>query len=157
MITLCHLNDEDTLTKTDLSASNSKKRKLESNDERNFVCRYLLSNDFNVLIPVSSHGLWTRGHHLSEYKQIYSTRETMDIESESQSSDPYSKAIKQLHVAVQPTELPCRKEEQDKVTKYLRSAIFNCNYSRPMYISGMPGTGGQGLSLCYLSGGKFLM
>ena len=141
------MNDEDASLKSEVNVLKTKKRKLdsfsgESSEDSNFVCRYLLSKDSNVLIPVSSHGLWTRGHHLSEYKQIYSTYDTSEGELENESSsDPYSQAIKQLHVAVQPTELPCRKEEQDKVMKYLRSAIFNGNYSRPMYISGMPGTG----------------
>ena len=47
---------------------------------------------------------------------------------------------------VLPDTLPCRTEQKEKIMAYLRDGIAKGGNVRPLYISGMPGTGGNCIS-----------
>ena len=59
----------------------------------------------------------------------------------SEEVDIYSDAIRKLHISVLPERLPCRQTERDKVYAELRNAIVERQMTKPIFISGMPGTG----------------
>ena len=63
-------------------------------------------------------------------------------------SDIYSTAIRRLHISVLPGTLPCRTKEKETIIAYLRDGIMKQGHVRPLYISGMPGTGIY-LYICY--------
>lgn len=116
-----------------------------------FVCRFYDNGSSNgTLIPVSAVGRNNRGESLSEYAKHYgsSSDDLHDPmngdESENLSSNGrgiYANAIQRLHVSVLPEVLPCRTVEKDKILTYLRSGLSRGGNIRPLYISGMPGTG----------------
>jgi len=57
-------------------------------------------------------------------------------------SEQFSEAIRKLHVSVLPSKLPCRDEEQNEIYTMLHKSISNRDDgSKPIYLSGMPGTG----------------
>lgn len=107
------------------------------------ICRYLMSTSRDILTPVSRSGMELRAESCTEYLNAY--RLALGVRSLANSGgttdDKYSAAVKMLHVSVSPSVLPCREEEQSKVEKFLRAAIRNKGERRPLYISGMPGTG----------------
>jgi origin recognition complex subunit 1 len=55
--------------------------------------------------------------------------------------DIYSDAIRKLHISVLPERLPCRQTERDKIYSELRNAVVERCMTKPIFISGMPGTG----------------
>ena len=119
-----------------------------SKGEVSFVCRYLCSETQDTLIPVRMSDLSRRGAAYSEYSDAYTCDRSDSPGQVDDSKDMYSKAVTQLHVSVLPTELPCRQEEQTRVYNYLKAAIGGHGgeggprrSTRPLYISGMPGTG----------------
>ena len=62
-----------------------------------------------------------------------------DIKDESMQ---YSEAIRKLHVSVLPSKLPCRSDERNEIYAMLHKSITNRDDgSKPIYLSGMPGTG----------------
>mmetsp|Transcript_8442 Transcript_8442/g.12582 ORF Transcript_8442/g.12582 Transcript_8442/m.12582 type:complete len:471 (+) Transcript_8442:76-1488(+) len=110
------------------------------------VCRFLCTETNDALIPVQVKDMWSRGKAYSEYSHIYqSSGEKNDSVDPVAAADPYSRAVSKLHVSVQPTELPCRMEEQKRVYEFLKGAVRVGGRAgssrRPLYISGMPGTG----------------
>ncbi|CAM9189102.1 unnamed protein product, partial [Ectocarpus fasciculatus] len=60
----------------------------------------------------------------------------------------YSKAVRRLHVSVIPGTLPCRTAEKETIMNYLRTGINGGGHIRPLYISGMPGSG---KTACFLA------
>jgi origin recognition complex subunit 1 len=97
--------------------------------------------------------MMTRGSAYSEYSYAYKGGSSGDASGFVSAlvvdgdEDVYSRAVSQLHVSVLPAELPCRQEEQSKVYTFLKNAIARKQGGeargppRPLYISGMPGTG----------------
>ena len=57
------------------------------------------------------------------------------------SEDIFSCALRRLHISAQPTVLPCRDEESAHIRDTLRLSIVNYGGSKPIYVSGVPGTG----------------
>lgn len=117
----------------------------------NFVCRYLCTDTHDALVPIRVSDMVTRGTAYSDYSYAYVNRSNSVSSAFTlpECEDVYSKAISQLHVSVLPAELPCRQEEQNKVYNFLRNAVIRKQVTegggrgppRPLYISGMPGTG----------------
>lgn len=134
-----------------------------------FACRYALSEaSADVLIPVDLSGLIHRGVEISEFKDLYKeeidspsfmqtalTEDdcTFDDSSNNGRFSRFSKAIRRLHVSVIPGTLPCRSVEKDKIMSYLRDGIKRGGHVRPLYISGMPGSG---KTACFLAALKSL-
>ncbi len=54
-------------------------------------------------------------------------------------TDPFSLAIRRLHISVIPNTLPCREEERKMVEDYLQSGIGAEGLHKPIFICGMPG------------------
>lgn len=109
-----------------------------------FVCRFYEKNPGDAsLTPVDVTSRNIRSAALSEYRSIYrrAMHET-DLDADpSAPSDIYTTAIRRLHVSVLPDTLPCRTEQKEKIMAYLRDGIAKGGNVRPLYISGMPGTG----------------
>jgi origin recognition complex subunit 1 len=128
-----------------------------------FVCRFYDNGSADgTLIPVSIIGRNNRGESLSEYAKLYgSHNDVLDEElgggdsgqTSSNGRSIYANAIQRLHVSVLPEVLPCRTIEKDKVMTYLRSGLSRGGNIRPLYISGMPGTG---KTACFLAAVKTL-
>jgi Cdc6-like AAA superfamily ATPase len=57
--------------------------------------------------------------------------------------DPFSQAIKRLHISVIPDRLPCRDKDQSQITKFILHGLKKTgeNSYGPLLISGMPGSG----------------
>ncbi len=117
-----------------------------------FHCRYLQQQGTQALQYVQRNSLFTRGAALSHYEYAYveyiaSLPATDDRVSGSSNlstsnADSYSQAIRKLHVSVLPTKLPCRSLERNYIYGVLKDAVINRrDASKPLYISGMPGTG----------------
>jgi len=75
----------------------------------------------------------------SEYEYAYEASE--DHGGTAQRSDLYSAAAMRLHVSVLPEDLPCRSGETEVIMDHLRAAIRRRGENKPLYISGLPGTG----------------
>ena len=108
----------------------------------------------DILIPVESPSRNNRAADLSEFKDLYEKYEdstgVLDAADECDSSrfSLYSQAIRSLHVSVIPGTLPCRSLEKDKILSFLREGIRRGGHMRPLYISGMPGSG---KTACFLA------
>ena len=61
-------------------------------------------------------------------------------ENEKATND-YDKAIHNLLLSSLPKNLPCREQEQQRITNFIREGVENKGSSTTLYISGMPGTG----------------
>ncbi len=115
--------------------------------------RHLLSDDSNALINVNVADIGVRGTSYSKYRAIYDSscstesgrftvRSMADVDCNSSSDiDPYSVAIRRLHLAVLPRRLPCREKETQALMDTLRAVICGNLNCFPFYISGLPGTG----------------
>jgi Cdc6-like AAA superfamily ATPase len=114
-----------------------------------YPCRYMASAGSNALQVILVKSMFTRGMQYSHYGHAYveyiakhsgmgggigggSGKEGVDI---------YSDAIRKLHISVLPERLPCRQTERDKIYSELRNAIVERTMTKPIFISGMPGTG----------------
>ena len=64
-----------------------------------------------------------------------------DVENKSDSRDPYLMAIALLHISIVPETLPCRNKEKTKIEDFIRHNLQKLGAVKPMYISGMPGSG----------------
>lgn len=53
----------------------------------------------------------------------------------------YDKACHNLQLSSLPKNLPCREQEQERITNFIREGVENKGSSTMLYISGMPGTG----------------
>jgi Cdc6-like AAA superfamily ATPase len=118
-----------------------------------FHVRYLQQQGTTALQFVQRAALFARGMTMSHYQYAYVeyiaslppsdervsvSRDILDTAG----VDLYSAAIRKLHVSVLPEKLPCRTAERDYIYGALRDAIVNRkDCSKPLYISGMPGTG----------------
>ena len=139
--------------------------------ESYFVVRYTQLQGSTALQPVQVRTMLQRGMTLSHYQYAYvdhlaslisertvgvggdasansssSTSTSTSANSSSNNNktqtDIYSSAIRKLHVSVLPVRLPCRQLERDQVYNSLRGAIENRGVAaKPLYVSGMPGTG----------------
>lgn len=136
-----------------------------------FVCRYSEGDaSAAVLIPVDEAGRNGRGADLSEFKELYKDEElglgasfiqssleaeegTLEVSGNSGRFRTYAAAIRRLHISVIPGTLPCRTAEKDKIMNYLRDGIGRGGHIRPLYISGMPGSG---KTACFLAALKTL-
>lgn len=106
-------------------------------------CRYFLSSESNSLQSVTGENLFNRGMEYSEYKEFYHdymrtihANDTMD-----ETSKILHESIAKLHVSFVPETLPCRSTEKTVIQDLIRSYINQTAVSKPIYISGMPGTG----------------
>jgi Cdc6-like AAA superfamily ATPase len=122
-----------------------KREHPEAIEEENltFFCRFLFHPGYGSKIePIESQGMRIRGTIYSECMFAYqSAGWENDDDGDKKVSDGFSVAAMRLHVSVLPDDLPCRSDETDKITKYLRDAIKRKGENKPLYISGMPGTG----------------
>lgn len=130
-----------------------------------FVCRFSTSEaSGEVLIPVNVSGMNNRAADASEFKDLYNNVDRFGssfIQSSLDEDDGgvedissagkfvvYSKAVRRLHVSVIPGTLPCRTAEKETIMNYLRTGINGGGHIRPLYISGMPGSG---KTACFLA------
>lgn len=135
---------------------NEKGGKVRSSSSSFFVCRYLTTANSSALQYVSQESVLPRGMAMSSYQHAYlghfpeggkSASASASASSSSGgatvigNSDPYSTAIRKLHVSVIPEVLPCRVEERRKIYDILRKSIVDRSSTGTIYISGMPGTG----------------
>jgi Cdc6-like AAA superfamily ATPase len=138
------------------------------NDEEVFVCRYLSLEGTASLQPVHLRRIFARGSGMSHYQYAYvqylaslpptdercstytggsgnksakGSKGGAESAGADRAGDIYSQAIRRLHLSVLPEKLPCRKNERDFVYNALRDVISTRAVSKPIYISGMPGTG----------------
>jgi len=118
-----------------------------SSSSSHFVCRYLATTISTALQPVSQRTSLQRGLGMSLYQYAYidffpAEGGVNGAATGLPAADPYSNAIRKLHVSVVPDVLPCRVEERAKIYDILRRAIRDKGERiKPIYISGMPGTG----------------
>ncbi len=132
-----------------------------------FYCRYLQQQGTTALQHIQRHSLFARGIAMSHYSFAYvdyiaslpdtdprviSTRKgksgigtgtgNQRITNSNETETMYSNAIRKLHVSVLPEKLPCRSKERDYIHGAIKDAIVNRqDCAKPLYISGMPGTG----------------
>ena len=129
-----------------------------------FVCRYMVIEGSYALQPVHVHSMFARGMALSHYRYAYvnylSNLPTTDPRSTAARKTGmgaggegeegvfldenlrYSEAIRKLHVSVLPSKLPCRTDERNMLYNMLKTGIAHKESGqKPVYISGMPGTG----------------
>lgn len=104
-----------------------------------FVCRYMEKRSSNSLVNITMSSCYARGMELSEYRDAYSSLEGLGATD--MMNDPYSLAIRKLHISMLPETLPCRSEEMEMVKRYIRNGIISKGVTKPVYISGMPGVG----------------
>jgi len=104
-----------------------------------FVCRYMEKRSSNSFMNISMASCYARGMDLSEYRDSYSSLE--GAAADDLMNDPYSQAMRKLHISMLPATLPCRSQEMEIVTNYIRTAVISKGVTKPVYISGMPGVG----------------
>eukprot|EP01038_Epipyxis_sp_PR26KG_P009320 gene9320-12556_t len=104
-----------------------------------FLCRYMVHKEWGTVEKVLSSTILERGMSFSHYKHAYLSY--LSNLRPNVISDPYTNAIKQLHISVIPDSLPCRSEERKKIENYIINGIKSHGSCKPIYISGMPGTG----------------
>jgi ATP-dependent Clp protease ATP-binding subunit ClpA len=86
--------------------------------------------------------MFQRGIDHSQYKHAYVDymRDQAITSQQNRELDPYSIAIKRLHISVIPEILPCRNKERKDIEDYISDGLRRGKKS-PLYICGMPGTG----------------
>eukprot|EP01041_Mallomonas_annulata_P001076 gene1076-2105_t len=104
-----------------------------------FVCRYMYYNSSGNLSPANEAESLARDQTCSSYNDAYAPQG--EILTETLNKDPFSVAICKMQLSVLPAQLPCRVTECESVQNYIRIAIEGCGNMRPLYISGLPGTG----------------
>lgn len=103
-----------------------------------FFCKYMYNG--SGILKVSRSTMTKRG--VSEYSHYsFAYEDLLNDGSVSFSNDPYAIAIRNLHMSVIPASLPCRTVELNSLQNYLMSGLRDRKQLRPLYISGMPGTG----------------
>jgi hypothetical protein len=155
-----------TSASTSNTASNSQGG---ASEDSHFLCRFMILEGSGALQPIQMNNIFTRGVALSHYRYAYvshlASLPTSDFRSTCRThgrprtgvggtgtassstgtvddSEQYSEAIRKLHVSVLPSKLPCRSEERDEIYAWLKKSITNRDDgSKPIYLSGMPGTG----------------
>lgn len=148
-------------------------------DETTFYCRFLCTESMDALIPIDVNDIWKRSIRYSCYQHIYSINFPTEESKDASISDPYSRAIAQLHISYIPDSMPCRHEEHkrimDFITKQFRGThskiprvekprgkksrdlaeenthIRPISGREPLYLSGMTGTGKTATVLTALS------
>lgn len=136
---------------TAVSAKKHSSKKAKTVEERNeskptYPCRYLDIAGSNSLQVVQMKSIFNRGMQYSEYRHAY-VDYIAKLGGGSSSSggskevDIYSDAIRKLHISVLPERLPCRQNEREKIYTEMRNAIVERHMTKPIFISGMPGTG----------------
>ncbi len=109
-----------------------------------FCCRYMYHANDATVEAVPLRGMHSRGLSLSEYSDSYTNSLTYsndEMNEELLNIDIFTAAAMRLHISVQPEELPCREVETDQILTYLRTSLRRSGESKPLYISGIPGTG----------------
>ena len=106
-------------------------------------CRYFLSSESNSLQHVTGDNLFNRGMEYSEYKEFHNKYKTLIHANHAmdESSKMLHDSIAKLHISFVPDTLPCRDPEKTAIQDLVRSYIRGDAASKPIYISGMPGTG----------------
>ena len=110
-----------------------------------YHCRYFLSKDSSSLQLITGDKFLLRGIEHSEYKEYY-TNYLQDLHSSNNtmkktSSTLLHSAISKLHISFVPEYLPCRDTEKSMIQDLLREYVQGKCNSKPIYISGMPGSG----------------
>jgi Cdc6-like AAA superfamily ATPase len=121
--------------------SSSSSKKEQGTEEDVYHCRFLYHlNEGNTMEPVEMCGLYLRGVMASEYEYAYEHTDE-NLAGTAPRSDLYTSAAMRLHVSVLPDDLPCRATETETIMSHLRSSIQRRGENKPLYISGLPGTG----------------
>ena len=129
------------------SDKKNKRAKTMDDSAPQFVCRYFDIAGSHSLQNVQLRNMLSRGMRYSEYQHAYveylasSNLIDSSVVGGDMEMDMYSDAIRRLHISVLPEKLPCRQIERDKVYNDLKNAIIGRQSTKPMFISGMPGTG----------------
>ena len=110
-------------------------------ESRVFVCRYLFLEDSLSLHETDVRTCLARGLAKSEFADHYSLRETREADHFSAATDVYAAAIRTLDLSALPRQFPCRDEERRAISAYLRKGVESGGGLKPMYVSGLPGTG----------------
>ena len=84
---------------------------------------------------------FARGLAKSEFVDHYALRDAREADHFSKATDVYAAAIRTLDLNALPRQFPCRDEERRAITAYLRKGIESGGGLKPMYVSGLPGTG----------------
>lgn len=115
-----------------------------------FQCRYLLLKS-NTFQPLDMKTFFLQGISLSEYDCIYADETLNEINQmtnglskqnegvNDEDTDPFSMAIKQLHISVIPDKLPCRQLEQETITETIKKCLVDGFGDKAIVITGMPG------------------
>jgi len=119
----------------------SSKKSSEVVDTSKLLCRYMVTTGSNSVLNVPAHTVVQRGAALSHYNFAYSEYFRHLGGSSVNAADHYSVAIRNLHISVIPENMPCREVERSAIEKFLRMGIESRKDMKPIYISGMPGTG----------------
>lgn len=122
-------------------ASLSRKRKGGEGQDI-YYCRYLYhANEGSTMEPVDTCGIHMRGIMASEYEFAYENGD-VDLGGVAPSqSDKYTAAAMRLHVSILPDDLPCRATETETILGHIQDAIERMGENKPLYVSGLPGTG----------------
>lgn len=120
-------------------------------NNKTFICRYSETRETNAILKTNIRSIFERGMALSEYNHAYISHLETCTDIDASTSDIYSRAIRQLHISILPETLPCRNEEQMKIELHIRKGIGGGGATKPIYISGMPGTGKTATVLATIS------
>lgn len=111
-------------------------------DSQVFVCRYMFLEESLSLHETDVRTSFARGLSKSEFANLYSTSKgSQEPEVYTTATDAYAAAIRTLDLNTLPKQFPCRDEERRLITAYLRRGIEQGGGLKPMYVSGLPGTG----------------
>ena len=131
----------------------NKKRKQHTEDDtivadehmpNTYFCRHFVHSDGKIenIKQFDNTSVVYRGSALSYYEHAYADNNADEIEGlRRELSDVYSIASSRLHVSVLPDKMPCRETETDTIKEYITRCINKGGRNKPMYVSGLPGTG----------------
>ena len=94
------------------------------------VCRFMELTGTSALQKVSRHSMLQRGMSFSHYSFAYADHFAGD--SAEFSSDPFAVAIRNLHISVIPSNLPCRSKELQTLKEYMLNGIRNKLQQKPV-------------------------
>lgn len=102
-----------------------------------FHCELMKYSDSDTLHPLSMDEAFRQGMEMSEYLDAY--KEYIQDTTYTYSKDPFSIAIRNLHISIIPDKLPCRDKEHEEIKRFLVGGFRNHGSNVPLYCSGMPG------------------
>ena len=134
-----------------LTSSTRKRKQWAESDIKNasierdiFFCRHLIHSDGQIehINEFSNAAIISRSSAMSYYEHAYINCNADEIEGlRKELSDTYSIASSRLHVSVLPDKMPCREMETATIKAYITRCIQKGGRNKPMYVSGLPGTG----------------